>query len=245
MSTGLDLVSGFIPGQELEQGSSFKTTTPRTSAFTMPTGLDLLLGNGAGEELERLQIEWKQLEHRRYRLSERTVASIGPSQTQLSLSALQPAVIVAARHELSPARKNPSPSRRDLSPLRTFSDEERERERGRAKLEEEREVLRAALSSRIRGAGSHASAAMPPRAYSPSNRKTEGNRYRLDEIERDLREKMRAMEQEKDTVRLQLLDTQERYNVLEKKILDGQREVHELKTELLRAEAAAKHNTDM
>ena len=243
MSTGLDLVSGFSPGEELEQGSSFKTTAPSTSAFTMPTGLDLLLGNGAGEELERLQIEWKQLEHRRYRLSERTVAPIGPSQ--LSLSALQPAVNFAARHELSPARKNPSPSRRDLSPLRTFSDVEKERERGRAKLEEEREVLRAALSSRIRGAGSHASAAMPPRAYSPSNRKAEGNRYRLDEIERDLREKMRAMEQEKDNMRLQLLDTQERYNVLEKKILDGQREVHELKTELLRAEAAAKHNTDM
>jgi hypothetical protein len=209
----------------------------------MPTGLDLLLGSGAAEELERLQIEWKQLEHRRHRLSERTVAPIGPSQ--LSLSALQPAMIVAARHELSPARKNPSPSRRDLSPLRTFSDEERERERERAKLEEEREVLRAALSSRIRGAGSHASAAMPQRAYSPSNRKAEGNRYRLDEIERDLREKMRAMEQEKDNMRLQLLDAQERYNVLEKKILDGQREVHELKAELLRAEAAAKHNTDM
>jgi chromosome segregation ATPase len=193
-----------------------------------------VLGNGAGEELERLQAEWRQLEQRRSQLSQRSSTQ---SSSHFSISSLQ---------SVASASKSSPPRTRTGTDFPLASTESQH-----AKLEEEREALRAALSSRSRRdvplAASAAS--MPRRAFSPPKRVAEDSRHRAEERERDRerewREKMRAVEEEREHMRIQVEESRERNSMLEKKINDGQREGSDLKTELQRAETAAKHDNDM
>lgn len=181
------------------------------------------LGDGGpGEELARLQQEWQQLEQRRSRLSERAAASAS-SSSHFSMSALMPA----------PNEDRSSP--RDLSPSHawTRAGAATGSPVNHAALEEEHEALRAALGSRTRGGPlSHAFASGTRRALSPRgpeesrNRAVDESRHRAAdesrhrsaedrerEREREWREKMRAIEEEKGQMRVLLEENQEVTNL--------------------------------
>jgi hypothetical protein len=189
-----------------------------------------LADSAAGAELDRLEREWKHLEQRRSRLSERSAVSIS-SSSHLSISTLQAPVTTARSGSRSPRRLR---NTGDMGGSRSRSPGAR----STSKLEEEREALRAALNVRSR------------RVISPSNRAVEGSRQRAaDERERERvrewSEKVRAIEQDKERMRAQLEEYEERINMLQTNLSDKDREETQLRAELHRANTSAKHDNEM
>jgi len=160
-------------------------------------GLLTRLGDGGpGEELERLQDEWRTLELRRSRLSERTATASGLSL--LSLSAFMP-----NGNDRSEPPGSPTESWVGGGGLWIPA--------SHVALEEEREALRAALSNRSRG-GPLVAPVLVLRAPSPSNRAAEESRHLAmeeREREREWREKVRAIEEEKVQMRVDLQENQQ------------------------------------
>ena len=229
---------------------------------TMQTGgdpADLLAGYGPGAELQRLQLEWQQLELRRSRLSERgsTTAILEGSESgsrrtsrvssHLSVSALQPAASAGAsptrRAGASPTRRAGADRRAGLEPRSP---------RAQEAMEQEREALRAALHSRSRGGPLGASSLNQRRALSPSKSgvddsrpREERERDRAREREKEWTERLRVLEEDKHQMQTQLEEHEAQSLILQKNLDDKQREETELRACLQRVEAEAKHKNEM
>jgi len=220
---------------------------------------DPMAGHGPpGAELQRLQLEWQQLELRRSRLSERgsTTAVLERSESgshrtsrvssHLSVSALLPAASAGA-----------SPTRRaGASPTRPQADRrsglEPRSPRAQEAMEKEREALRAALHNRSRGGPLGASSLNQRRALSPSKSgvddsrpREERERDRAREREKEWTERLRVLEEDKHQMQAQLEEREAHSLILQKKLDDKQREETELRAGLQRVEAEAKHKNEM
>ncbi len=179
------------------------------------------MADGPGAELERLHLEWQQLEHRRSRLSSRGTAS---ASSQLSMPDLQSASRSSGVAGGSPRLEQ-------------------------WKLEEEREALRLALS-RGRSGTLVASDAKRRPALSPSSHREESRQQERDrgpdrEHERELRIKVGTIEQENERLQAQLSECQKETAKLQTRLDEQDRTVSGLTADLHRTEAEAKHNKDM
>lgn len=182
--------------------------------------LDSMSGNladGAGAELERLHLEWQQLEQRRNRLSGRR----GSSSTSLQSSMLD---LQSTSNRSGMNGTSPSPH---------------------LNLEEEREALRLALG-KGRSGMSGMSAMKKRNAHSPSNKAEDSRQNERDrEIERDLRAKVATTEKEIEQLHTQLANYQTQTRDLQKRLENQDRLVSDLTADLQRSEAGAKHNKEL
>jgi hypothetical protein len=179
------------------------------------------MADGPGAELERLHLEWQQLEHRRSRLSSRDTAS---ASSQLSMPDLQSASRSSGVTGGSPRLEQ-------------------------RKLEEEREALRLALK-KGRSGTLGASAAKRCSAISPPSHRQESQQQERDrgpdrEHERELRIKVGMVEQENECLQAQLSECQKETAQLHRRLDEQDRDVSNLAADLHRTEAEAKHNKDM
>ena len=185
----------------------------------MSDSTDGTAADGAGAELERLHLEWQQLEQRRSRLSVRSATSSASLHSRIP----PPPSLDPGLHSNS----NRS-GLNGTSPIK------------HQKLEEEREALRLALSRGRSGASTR-----QRNPLSLSSHGTDDNE-RAGELERDgLRAKVATIEQDNNQLQSQLAEYQKQTEALQRRLEEQHSIVSDLTAGLQRSEAGAKHSKEM